>query len=130
MRLTARALDALQSWSAHPELEPATLVVLTSGAVAVDGASTAPTRQPRRCGAWSAPLSRRTRTALCWWTSTDLAFPGDARRARPPASHSWPYGPGEARAPRLARCTGDTPRSRRTPLLWHLDVTERGTWPT
>ncbi|WP_345639030.1 SDR family NAD(P)-dependent oxidoreductase [Streptomyces thinghirensis] len=126
--LTARALDALQSWSAHPELEPATLVVLTSGAVAVDGADEL--RDPAAAAVWglvrSAQSENPDRVVL-----VDLDRDPASREALgallATGEPQLAVRAGEARAPRLARGTGDTLPVPADTAAWHLDVTERGT---
>ncbi|QTD95928.1 type I polyketide synthase [Streptomyces cyanogenus] len=126
--LTARALDALHSWAAQPELEPATLVVATSGAVATDGADEI--RDPAAAAVWglvrSAQSENPGRIAL-----VDLDGHPDSRKALGAAlatgEPQLALRAGAPSAPRLARGTGGALAVPVGTPAWHLDVTERGT---
>ncbi|MGC0373865.1 SDR family NAD(P)-dependent oxidoreductase [Streptomyces sp. SAI-229] len=126
--LTARALDTLQSWAAQPELEPATLVVVTSGAVAVNGADEI--RDPAAAAVWGLVRSAQSENPgriILADLDQDPASGEALGAALATGEPQLALRAGEACVPRLARGTGGALPVPGDTDAWHLDVTERGT---
>ncbi|WP_406323070.1 SDR family NAD(P)-dependent oxidoreductase [Streptomyces sp. NBC_01637] len=126
--LTARALDALQSWALQPELEPATLVVVTSGAVAVNG--TDEIRDPAAAAVWGLVRSAQSESPdriVLVDLDRDPASLEALGAALATGEPQLALRNGKASAPRLARGSDRALPVPRDTAAWHLDVTERGT---
>ncbi|MFD9240033.1 SDR family NAD(P)-dependent oxidoreductase [[Kitasatospora] papulosa] len=126
--LTTRTLEALHGWSAQPELETSTLVVATSGAMAVNGADEI--RDPAAAAVWglvrSAQSENPDRVVLVD-LDRDPASRDALGAALATGEPQLALRSGKACVPRLARDSGRALPVPGDGTAWHLDVTERGT---